>query len=123
MVVVVLILGSFMAIHIWIGQSVKENIKLAKEQYNEQTEEALILYMLDESKPAEDRTHDAIWTLGQIRSNKALPILQELYINDPKGESCYGKHDSVLCQYEIHKAIVAIEKNWWFSHPKLAKAE
>ena len=110
MVVVVLILTSFMAIHIWIGQSLRENIKLAKEQYNEQTEEALISYMLDESKPTKDRTHDAIWTLGQIT-------------DDPKGETCYGKHDSVLCQYEIHKAIVAIEKNWWFSHPRLAKAE
>lgn len=24
----------------------------------------------------------------------------------PEGKTCYGRHDSLLCQYEIHKAIV-----------------
>lgn len=122
-VLIVLLLGSLLAIHIWIGHSVKENIKIAKEQYQENAEDALIAFLLDEQLPANDRTHQAIWTLGQIRSEKALPILSGLYKNDPTGETCYGKHDSLLCQYEIHKAIVAIEKNWWFSHARLSKYE
>lgn len=112
-------MGSLLAINIWIGHSVKDNIKIAQEQYQENAEDALIAFLLDEQKPMKDRTHQAIWTLGQIRSEKALPILNNLYQDDPKGETCYGKHDSLLCQYEIHKAIVAIEKNWWFSHARL----
>ena len=40
------------------------------------------------------------------------------YINDPEGETCYGGHDSHLCQYEIHKAIVSIKKGWLFSHAR-----
>ena len=123
MVAVILISGSLLAIHIWIGHSVKDNIKIAIDQYPGNAEDALIAFLLDDQKPAKDRTHQAIWTLGQIRSEKALPILQELYTDDPKGETCYGKHDSLLCQYEIHKAIFSIEKNCWFSHARLAKAE
>ncbi len=123
MVAVILISGSVLAIHIWIGHSVKDNIKIARNQYPGNAEDALIAYLLDDQKPAKDRTHQAIWTLGQIRSEKALPILNGLNKDDPKGETCYGKHDSLLCQYEIHKAIVAIEKNWWFSQSRLAKAE
>jgi len=38
-----------------------------------------------------------------------LPLLKDHYKNDPKGKTYYGKHDEMLCQYEIHKAIVAIE--------------
>ena len=118
-VLILLLLGSLLAIHIWIGHSVKENIKIAEEQYQGNTEDTLIAFLLDEQKPSIDRTHQAIWTLGQIRLEKALPILNSMYNDDPKGETCYGKHDSLLCQYEIHKAIVAIEKNWWFSHARL----
>lgn len=110
-----------LAIHIWIGQSVKEKIEIAKAQYTGTTEDALIAYFIDENQSTTDRTHNAIWTLGQIRSEKALPILKELYKNDPKGDTCYGKHDSLLCQYEIYKAIVAIERGWLFSHARLNK--
>ena len=123
LVAIILISGSLLAIHIWIGHSVTDNIKIAQEQYQGNAEDALIAFLLDEQKPLKDRTHQAIWTLGQIRSEKALPILREFYTNDPKGETCYGKHDSVLCQYEIYKALVAIEKNWWLSYSRLAKAE
>lgn len=118
-VIIALVVGSLLAIHIWIGHNVKENIKIAQEQYQGNAEDALIAFLLDEQKSTKDRTHQAIWTLGQIGSEKALPILISLHKDDPKVETCYGKHDSLLCQYEIHKAIVAIEKNWWSSHARL----
>jgi len=105
--------------HIWIGVSVKKNIELVQQQYRGSPEDALISFLLDEENTYHDRTHIAIWTLGQIRSEKALPILKELYKDDPKGKSCFGRHDSVLCQYEIHKAIQTIEKKWLFSHARL----
>jgi hypothetical protein len=40
-----------------------------------------------------------------------LPILKQLYKNDPKGKTCHAKHDLVLCQKELHEAIDYIEDN------------
>ncbi len=111
--------GGYLSLHIWMGDSVKDHIQLAQQKYPGSAEDALISYMLDESISPERRTHKAIWTLGQIRSEKALPLLKDLYKDDPEGETCYGRHDVELCQYEIHKAIVAIERGRLFSHAKL----
>jgi hypothetical protein len=111
-----------LVIHIWIGHDIKENIRVAKMQYSGIAEEALVAYLSDKNHSPDDRSNVAIWTLGQIRSKKALPILQELYKNDPEGKTCYGRHSFVLCQYEIHKAIECIEHNyWWVSRPGLNK--
>lgn len=114
-----LIVCSLFALNIWTGSVVKENIRNAKQQYHGTAEDALLSLLMDENISANDRTHTAIWTLGQIRSEKALPILQNLYKDDPDGETCFGNHDSVLCQYEIYKAIESIEKRMLFSHAKL----
>jgi hypothetical protein len=100
------------AMRIWIGQGIKERINIAKQQYSGIAEDALIAYLSDTTHTPHDRSDIAIWTLGQIRSQKALPILKELYINDPEGKTCKYHHDKVLCQYEIHKAIVSIEHKW-----------
>ncbi|KKL57455.1 hypothetical protein LCGC14_2235220 [marine sediment metagenome] len=102
--------GGLLTIHIMIGQEVKENISLAQNKYPGDPEEALISYLLDANNAMYNRTHLAIWTLGQIKSEKALPILKEYYRDDPKGSTCYGKLESMVCQYEIHKALNAIEK-------------
>jgi hypothetical protein len=110
----ILVAGGLLTIHIMIGQDVKENISLAQNKYPVNPEDALISYLLDEDNSMEIRTHLAIWTLGQIKSEKALPILKEYYRDDPKGHTCYGKHDSMVCQYEIHKALNAIENKWQF---------
>ena len=99
----------FLAMHAWIEHSVKENIAIAKSHYSGTAEEALIAFLQDSTNTPDDRTHIAIWTLGQIRSEKSLPYLYDLYVDDPEGMTCKGKHDSVLCQYGIHKAIVSIE--------------
>jgi hypothetical protein len=107
----------FLAMRIWCGHGIKERINIAKKQYSGIAEDALITYLLDTTHSPQDRSDVAIWTLGQIRSKKALPVLYELYKNDPEGKTCYGMHKLVLCQYEIHKAINNIEKNWWLSPP------
>jgi len=108
----VLMIVFFLAIRIWIGHSIKENITIAERQYSGSPEDALIAYLADTTNSPEDRSHIAIWTLGQIRSEKALPYLKELYNIDPEGRTCKGRHDMVLCQYEIHKAMVSIEQGW-----------
>ncbi len=118
---VTLLVFGFFAIYIWSDVEVKKNIKTAKETYSGNAEDALIEYLLDTTNTFQDRTHLAIWTLGQIKSKKALPILRDLYKNDPDGKTCYGKHDSVLCQYEIYKAMNATKANWWPLHARLIK--
>ena len=92
------------------------NIQLAENQYQAEGEDALISYLEDEKNSYFDRTHIAIWTLGRIRSQKALPVLKKYYLNDPEGQSCKGKHHEKLCQYEINKAVNAIEKGPLLSH-------
>ena len=110
---------AFTTLRTWMEQSVKSNIELAKAQYPGIAEDALIAFLTDTNQTVNNRTHIAIWTLGQIRSEKALPLLKALYKDDPKGETCFGRHDSLLCQYEIYKAIQAIEKRGLFSFAKL----
>jgi hypothetical protein len=116
-----LLFFGFSAIYIWIDVDVKKNIKTAKEKYSGNAEDVLIEYLLDTTNTFHDRTHIAVWTLGQIQSKKALPILKDLYKDDPDGKTCYGKHDSVLCQYEIYKAMNAAKVNWWPLHARLNK--
>jgi hypothetical protein len=101
-----------LAMRIWIGHGIKERINIAEKQYSGVAEDALIAYLLDTTNSSQNRSDVAIWTLGQIRSYKALPVLKKLYKNDPEGKTCKYHHNTVLCQYEIHKAIVSIENNW-----------
>lgn len=108
----VIFLCLFLAMRIWCGHDIKERINVAKQQYSGTAEEALIAYLSDTTHTPHDRSDLAIWTLGQIRSKKALPVLKELYKDDPLGKTCKYHHNTVLCQYEIHKAIVSIEHNW-----------
>ena len=115
-----LILG-YIAIYILIDIDVKKNIKTAKARYAGKAEDALISYLLDTTNTTQNRTRIAIYTLGQIQSKKAIPILENLYRNDPEGKTCYRKHGSVLCQHEIYKALNACKSNWWPLHSRLNK--
>ncbi len=113
--VVVLIAVSVIAMSVWIRSDVKENIRIAQEKYPGTAEEALISFLQDEKNSFNDRTHIAVWTLGMLKSEKALPILKSYYKDDPKGVTCKGHHNQMLCQYGLHKAIVQIEGRWMYS--------
>ncbi|HSO84981.1 MAG TPA: HEAT repeat domain-containing protein [Draconibacterium sp.] len=117
--IVIVFICFVLVVNLWIGNTVKKNVKIAEEKYPGTAEDALIAFLLDTANSPRDRTHIAIWTLGQIQSEKAKPVLHELYKNDPEGKTCSGKHDSVLCQYEIYKALNAEKENWWPLHRKL----
>lgn len=119
LLLMVLLFSGLMGISAWICKDCKENIQKVQAIYSVSAEEALIAFLEDTENSNYDRTHVAIWTLGQIRSEKALPLLKDLYQNDPEGESCYGQHDSMLCQREIFKAIQAIEHWSPFTHQRL----
>jgi hypothetical protein len=118
---VILLLLGYIAIYIWIDVDVKNNIKLAKDKYPGKAEDALIAYLCDTTNSPEDRSLLAIWTLGQIDSQKAIPILNGLSKNDPDGKTCEGRHNSVLCQHEIYKALNPRKVNWWPLHSRLNK--
>lgn len=111
-VIAVLIICFFLVMRIWIGHGINERIAIAKNLYPGKAEDALIAYLEDSNHTPREKSDIAVWTLGQIRSQKALPVLKALYENDPEGRTCKGRHDAVLCQYEIHKAIVSIERRW-----------
>lgn len=117
--VLILFICFVLATNLWIGNAVKKNIAIAEKKYHGTAEEALIAFLTDTTNSTRDRTNIAIWTLGQIQSEKAKPVLRKLYKDDPEGKTCTGKHDSVLCQYEIYKALHAEEENWWPLHRKL----
>jgi len=104
-----------------IRHDLKENISIAQQRYPGTKEDALIAYLVDTTNSPHDRSM-AIYSLGQINSKKALSVLKGLYKNDPKGKTCHGKHDSVLCQKEIHTAIETIEYRYpEISDPVLKK--
>jgi len=112
--VLILVLAYFI-LKVWTGDSVKDNIAYAQGKYHGKADEALIAMLFEEKIPTNDKTHIAVWTLGQLQVDEALPLLKELYLDDPDGETCYGKHDQVICQYEIYKATEAVEGNMLFS--------
>jgi len=113
--VLILLVVSVIALNGWIRSDVKKNISIAQQKYPGTAEDALISFLLDERNSFNDRTHKAIWTLGMLKSRKALPILRSYYKNDPKGLTCKGKHDQMICQYGLYMAIVQIENRFQYS--------
>ncbi len=94
-----------------IEESVLKNIGIAQEKYTGRAEDALLAFLLDTTNTYYDRSHIAVWTLGQIKSKKAMPIIKQMYKDDPSGVTCKGRHDSVICQRVLHYAIIAIESD------------
>lgn len=86
---------------VWIGFEVKQQCFTAKQEYGGDCVEALAAVLRDESKPYGQR-NSAIWALGQLGDNRALPGLETYYTgNIPAREPWNG----VMSQYELKKAI------------------
>lgn len=85
----------------YVHRTIRENCRLAQQAYPHPGDDiaALVDFMNSPSHSFLERTHVAIWTLGQLRDPKALPALESAYT----GEPC--DHDKGLCQYELGKAI------------------
>lgn len=114
-ILVALLVAGVLSMSIWIRSDVKKNISIAQQKYPGTAEEALISFLQDNSNSYNDRTHVAIWTLGMLKSEKALPVLKSYYKDDPKGLTCHEHHNQMLCQYGLYKAIVQIEGKWMYS--------
>ena len=116
LVVIFLAFAGYYALKYYFSGYVKDNIEVAVQKYPGPPEDALIAYLLDESNSPDKRSRIAVWTLGQLQSEKALPLLKSLYKDDPTGKTCKGHHNSVICQRELYNAIKTIEKGSLFSY-------
>jgi hypothetical protein len=70
----------------------------ATQQYPGDRVEALIAYVKSEDHSLRKRNL-AVWALGRIGDERALPVLNQFYTGGP----C--DHDHYLCQEELQKAI------------------
>ena len=93
-----LLLSLFVITSLWIGYGVQSVAKTATQEYPGDQVEALIAFVDSEKHNLKER-NQAVWALGQLSDQKALPILQKYYTGQP----C--RHDQFLCQYELKKAI------------------
>ena len=85
----------------WIGFSVKEKCMLAQGRYGGDCVDALGKHLDDSDNPFGER-NDAIWALGQLGDNRALPMLEKYYTGDIPDREHW---DETISQYELKKAI------------------
>ncbi len=85
----------------WIGYEVKSQCQNAKREYGGDCVEALVTLLKDENKGFKAR-NDAIWVLGQLADDRALPALQSFYTGKiPPREPLHKS----ISQYELKKTI------------------
>ena len=85
----------------WIGFDVKTKCFDAQKEYGGTCTESLISLLKDDDRGYKSR-NSAIWALGQLGDNNALPTLQSFYTgNIPDREPL----DKTISQYELKKAI------------------
>jgi len=92
----------FFIICTWIGYDVKNQCLTAKRSYGENNcTTALVTLLNDENRSFRERNY-AIWALGQLGDEAALPTLESYYTGIiPEREPL----DEMISQYELKKAI------------------
>jgi len=85
-----------------IGLGVNNWCESASRIYSGDCVVAVIQFVEDESNDPQDRS-GAVWALGQLGDERALPILHKLY---DKSKCEYGMKP---CRYELRKAINLID--------------
>jgi len=84
-----------------IGYEVNQICSDARSEYKNDCVGSLITLLNDETQPFRER-NSAIWALGQLGDNRALPVLERYYTgNIPERESL----SEGISQYELKKAI------------------
>ncbi|MCB1127251.1 MAG: hypothetical protein KDM81_12190, partial [Verrucomicrobiae bacterium] len=64
------VVGGYLAICVWIGMGVRAQVAQAQSQYAGDPVEALMALVADEGQPLKDRDY-AIWALGQLADERA----------------------------------------------------
>jgi len=88
-----------------IGSGVRGFSRLAQERFPGDRVQALVAVVDCESCDLSDRNH-AVWALGQLADQRALPVLERYYT----GEKCDHLHK--ICQYELKKALRLVRSGY-----------
>ena len=103
---IALLYGSFVGLVWWIRSDAKEFAVRTTEDYPGDHVETLLALAQSEGRSFADRDQ-AVWALGILGDDRALPVLTKFYT----GREC--DHSTFLCQKELRKAIDRCEgKNW-----------
>jgi hypothetical protein len=105
------ILMSIYAVSLVIEDSVRQKCVRAQEFYAGDCVAALSSVLVDEDKSFREK-NDAIWTLGQLGDDRALPLLEPMYT----GEINKTKYDADISQYELMKAVKLIRGGFNVTH-------
>ncbi len=88
---------------VWQTHSAVESICAeACQEYPGEKVAALIVYISSDAHSLQKKNR-AIWALGHIGNERALPTLEKLHTGKP----C--DHDKFVCQHELRKAIKKIK--------------
>lgn len=95
----------FVIICTWIGYEVKRACLAATRQFSGDCVDALRLVVTDDHQGFRTR-NTAIWALGELGDDRALPTLQSIYTGViPDREPL----DTMISQYELKKAIALVQ--------------
>lgn len=97
---VLLVAGTAWAMIEWGIHSAQ---KSAVAQFPGRDASQALIDLVNCEKCAMEQRNRAVWTLGQIREQRALPVLHSHFYDGP----C--NHSKSLCQHELRKALKRIE--------------
>jgi hypothetical protein len=107
LVVICVVIAILFAVSMYqIFSSVRAVCRLATERYPGDNVEALMAMIEAEDSSYREKNR-AIWALGQIGDERALPLLRKLDTDEPQPKP-YDT-DSYIVQYSVEKAIRQIE--------------
>ncbi len=93
---------AYSGIRMWIGSDLDEIITEATELYEGDTVEALISYLESDDHSLVEK-NNAIWALGKLGDERALPALNKLVV----GTEC--NHSEYVCQRTLSTSINTIK--------------
>jgi hypothetical protein len=102
---VFIIFAGYLFLSYQIGQSVKQTSQNARQQFPGDRVEALMSVVKSEGSSLGEK-NKAIWALGQLGDQRALPLLKD----QRTGQPC--QHGRLICQREVEKAIRHCERGF-----------
>jgi len=96
------LIGSYFGLRIWVKSDVNNICNSAQGKFEGDKIEALISVLNSDSESLKNK-NQAIWALGKLNDERALPILKNLQTDT----EC--NHSRIVCQRELEKAINNLE--------------
>jgi hypothetical protein len=108
----VVFVGVLVSVSLYIRNEVEQECRVARARYGGDCVDAMSKLLQDENRSFRDR-NDAIWVLGQLGDERALPALNRYYTGViPEREPING----MISQYELKKAIKLAEGGFNITH-------